>query len=93
MTHEIEAIRARHEVAKQELDDERYYSGTVAAVFLTNAGKRAHADRATLLAHVDRLENLIRAMIENEPDEVALAELMHDMDARARAALAKDAPT
>jgi hypothetical protein len=50
---EVEAIRARHEAAKQALDDERYYSGNVPAVFPTNEGKRAHADRATLLRLLD----------------------------------------
>jgi hypothetical protein len=49
----VEAIRARHEAAKQALDDERYYSGNVPAVFPTNEGKRAHADRATLLRLLD----------------------------------------
>lgn len=50
---ELEQIRERHEAAKQALDDERYYSGKVPAVFPTNEGKRAHADRATLLRLMD----------------------------------------
>jgi hypothetical protein len=83
--NELEAIRERHKAA-----DARFVAQGITVDGA--AVPRAHADRATLLAHVDRLENLIRAMIENEPDDAALAELMHDMDARARAALAKDAP-
>ena len=50
---EFEAIKARHEAAKQALDDERYYSGRTPPVFPTNEGKRAHDDRATLLRKVD----------------------------------------
>jgi hypothetical protein len=82
---ELEAIRARYEDAESD--------GRYDLSWHEDYGQAAHRDRATLLAHVDRLENLIRAMIENEPDDAALAELMHDMDARARAALAKDATT
>ncbi len=53
---QLEEIQARHEAAKQALDDESYYSGKVAPVFPTNEGKRAHADRALLLAEVERLK-------------------------------------
>jgi hypothetical protein len=66
---ELEAIRARHEAAKQALDDDRYYSspnGYPPPSFSHDSGKRAHADRATLLrlldaarAEVDRLEDAL----------------------------------
>jgi hypothetical protein len=56
MTDELEAIRARHEAAKQALDDDRYYSspnGYPPPSFSHDSGKRAHADRATLLRFLD----------------------------------------
>jgi hypothetical protein len=50
---DIEAIRERHEAARQALDDERYYSGRIPPVFPTNEGKRAHDDRAKLITLVE----------------------------------------
>ena len=92
MTDELEAIRARHEGG---------YSGPGFTI-------DAHADRAMLLAHVDRLvaelaeirEALTfyakKANYNDRPlanDMWATAAAVFDAGKRARAALAKDATT
>lgn len=58
MEDEIAAIRARHEAAKQAIDDDRYYSspgGRPPPFFPSRGGEQAHTDRAALLRTVDRL--------------------------------------
>jgi hypothetical protein len=65
MTDELEAIRARHEAAKQALDDDRYYSspnGYPPPSFSHDSGKRAHADRATLLRLLDAAREELKAL-------------------------------
>jgi hypothetical protein len=52
----LEQIRARHEAAKQALDDDRYYSspnGYPPPYFPSRGGEQAHTDRATLLRLLD----------------------------------------
>jgi hypothetical protein len=103
---EVEAIRARHEAAKQALDDERYYSGNVPAVFPTNEGKRAHADRATLLRLLDAAREDLREVREaagpwlvwadiddGRPDHMPVESIVHAGAYRRLAAALKAPPT